>query len=233
MTKKTIIKDLEVYLSTLDYIDKKLPLLEYSEHELITYKKQLDKLTHQFSPLNMLIYWAIFTLIALIPMSLLNLMIDTSFNFLYITPLFSAIVLLLYKNKTANTTLKKQSSGIKKSLKQCEEKFNTIAGEINYSKSLAEEFLSKLLLSKEKLDLLSCEEIYTNDEALNYSLIYIEQNDLVTFSDAINRFKTILDEIQNDSEKTELINDYNKAKLKIQYSKGALKRCSKVLSSSE
>ena len=225
MTKKTIIKDLEVYLSTLDYIDKKLPLLEYSEHELITYKKQLDKLTHQFSPLNMLIYWAIFTLIALIPMSLLNLMIDTSFNFLYITPLFSAIVLLLYKNKTANTTLKKQSSGIKKSLKQCEEKFNTIAGEINYSKSLAEEFLSKLLLSKEKLDLLSC--------ALNYSLIYIEQNDLVTFSDAINRFKTILDEIQNDSEKTELINDYNKAKLKIQYRKGALKRCSKVLSSSE
>ena len=81
--------------------------------------------------------------------------------------------------------------------------------------------------------MLSCEEIYTNDEALNYSLIYIEQNDLVTFSDAINRFKTILDEIQNDSEKTELINDYNKAKLKNQYRQGALKRCSKVLSSSE
>lgn len=225
------------YTSALEFIDRKTPLLEHSDIELEKQTRQLNKIKNKLRGVNFILAWIVVTVFCLIPMSILNTMIETDLNFLYITPIASIIILYLYKIKYIKNTQKSQIKAMEDAVNKLKEDNKTIIGEINYTKGIADEALTQLLLSQEhnrEYDVLSCDAIYTNLDAINFAYGYINEppNDTTkispTFRASIEHFKAIIDDLKNNNPSNELLEDFKKAELRAIYRQGIIKRCEKL-----
>ena len=233
MKKDEKLELIAAYESALEFIDRKTPLLEHSDIELGKQTKQLNKIKNKLKGINFILAWFIVTAICLVPMSILNTMIETDLNFLYITPIVSIIVLYLYKIKFVKGTQKAQIKAMESSVSKLEEDNKAIIGEINYTKSIADEALTQLLISQEhnhEYDILSCEHIYTNLDAIKFAYGYICEppnnatNLSPTFRASIKHFKAIIDELKSNDTSNDLLKDFKKAELRATYRQGIIRR---------
>lgn len=228
---------IEDYQSALDFIDRKTPLLENSDTELEKQTKALHKVEHKFKGVNFFLAWIVFTAVCCVPMSLLNSTIQTDLNFLYITPIVSIIVLYLYKMKYTKGTQKAQIKAMQGNIKKLSEDNKSLIGEINYSKSVADEALTQLLISqddKQGRDILTCDPIYTNLNAVAFAYGCIneplKENEKIspTFQTAIEQFVAIIEELKKGEDNKDLLKEFHEAELRTTYRKGVLKRCAKL-----
>lgn len=223
---------IETYNNALSFIDKKIPLLEHSDSDLRVESHRLNRLKNKFKGVNLLVAWLLCTAICLIPMSLLNMMIETELNLLFLTPVVSAIVLYLYKTKYGKNTQQPQIKAMNNNLSRLEAENKKIIGEINYAKRMADEALTILLLdeSKKAYDILECDLKYTNLVATTYAYGYTNKQPVTPkFNDVINRFQTIIDNIKQENRSPELLEEYTTGALVAEYRRGAIKRCAKVI----
>lgn len=232
--KEKLLKDLKLYIEALNFIDSKTSSLEHAESEYEYQKKEYHKITHKFKGLNILLYWIIFSIISLFPCSLLNSIIATEFNFIYLVPIVSTIALILYINKNTNTIQKKQVTGMKKNLKMNEDKLKDLIGEINYTKSLAEQLLHRMFEDKNhQTDLLTISDVLLNLEALNYMYESINRDISTTLETAIENFNVAIETTKKDKLKADVIEDFRQAELKAKFRTGVLKRCIKEQAQNE
>lgn len=223
---------IKTYSNALSFIDRKIPLLEHSDSDLRTENRRLNKLKNKFKGANLLFAWLVCTAICLIPMSVLNMMIETELNLLFLTPVFSAIVLYLYKTKYEKNTQQPQIKAMSNNLSRLETENKEIIGEINYAKRMADEALTMLLLdeSKQSYDISECDLKYTNLAAVTYAYGYTGKQPITPkFNDVISRFQTIVDNIKQDNKSPDLLEEYKTNALTAEYRRGAIKRCAKVI----
>lgn len=225
------------YCSALEFIDRKTPLLEHSDIEFEKQSKQLKKIKGKLKGINFFLAWLVVTAFTLIPMSILDTMIESDFNLLYITPVVSLVILYLYKVKFVKGPQKAQIKAIEDSVKKLAEDNKSIIGEINYSVGIANEALTQLLISKEHnhdFDVLSCDPIYTNLDAVNFAYGYINEPPettpkiFPTFQSSIEHFQTIIEELNKNDSSSELLKEFNNASLRARYRRGVIKRCEKL-----
>lgn len=233
MKKEYALEYISAYKDALKYIDKKIPLLEHSDTELEQQKKKLKRLNRKLKGLNFVCTWIVVSVLTLFPMSILNFIIETDFNFFYITPVVSFVVLYLYKVKYSKGTQKTQIKATTDIIDRLTSDNKSLIGEINYAQSLANEALTILLLSdKDKTDknILDCDLLYTNLTMLEYAYGYV--NNIAAapvFEDATNSFRAVLNQVSKNSDKnTELYKQFHKEALQAEYRRGALKRCAKL-----
>lgn len=227
---------IEDYQSALDFIDRKAPLLENSDTELERQAKRLHKVEYKFKGANFFLAWIVFTAVCCVPMSLLNSVIQTDWNFLYITPIVSIIVLYLYKMKYTRGTQKAQVKAMQGNIKKLSEDNKTLIGEINYSKNIADEALTQLLISqdnKQGRDILTCDPIYTNLTAIAFAYGCIneplKENEKISpsFQAAVEQFTAIIEELKRGENNKDLLKEFHDAELRATYRSGVLKRCAK------
>lgn len=237
MRKDEILEDLNTYCSTLEFIDRKTPFLEHADEEIDKYNKKIHKLTHRFKGVNFLLTWVVLSIICFIPMSMLNLIIDTEMNFIVFTPLVSIVALFLYKTKYEKSTLKMQVKAMKDMEEKADSDSKVIIGEINYAKAIADETLTKLMITKEEnheYDVLQCDDIYSNLSALYYVYGDIcepktENGTLVpNFRNSIKHFNDIIEDVEKNNTSPELLKEFNDAGLRAQYRRGVMLRCAKL-----
>lgn len=232
MEKNDTLEYIKTYSNALDFIDKKTPLLEHSDNDLKAERHKLDKLKNKFKGINLLVAWLICTAICLIPMSILNMMIETELNLMFLTPVLSAIVLYLYKTKYDKKTLQPQIKAMGSNLSRLETENKEIIGEINYAKRMADESLTMLLLdeSKQSYDISECDAKYTNSVAVTYAYGYTgEQPVTPKFESVIDRFQTVIENIKKENKSPELLKEYTTGALVAEYRQGVIKRCAKVV----
>lgn len=216
--------------SALELIDNKTPLLEHSDKELLQQKKKLKRLKHKLKGLHFVGVWAVFTLVGLMPMSLLNSIIETDFNFLVITPLVSLIVLFLYKTKYSKGQQKTQIKAIENSVNRLEGDNRNLIGEINYSANLADEALTLLMLDDTKTEyhISDCDLSLTNTVSLKYIYMFINKGaPTLNFKAGVQHFSEIIDNAKQKQEYKDLLNTYQEGMLQAEYRRGVIKRCAK------
>lgn len=230
MKKEDTLAYIEDLTSALEWIDNKAPLLEHSDKELLQQKKKLEKLKHKLKGLHFIAMWGIFTLVGLIPMSLLNIIIDTDFNFLIITPLVSLIVLFLCKTKYSKGQQKTQTKAIEGTVKRLETENRNLIGEINYSANLADEALTLLMLDDTKTEyhISDCDLMLTNTVSLKYIYMFInKESPTANFKTGMQYFSEIIKNTENKQEYEDLLKMYQNGMLQAEYRRGVIKRCAK------
>lgn len=237
MRKEETLDYLNTYCSVLEFIDRKTPFLEHADNEYAIYSKKVYKLQHRLKGINFFLAWIVVSIVSFVPMSMLNFIIETELNFIVFTPFVAAIGLFLYKMKYEKSTQKMQIKAMKDLEQKAADESKSIVGEINYAKGIADEALTKLLLTEQEnheFDMLSCEKIYTNLAALYY--VYGEISDphsdnislIANVRNSMNHFEGIIKNATENNNSPDLIKEFEDAKIRAEYRRGVILRCAKM-----
>lgn len=223
MKKDELLKDLTLYKEAIAYIDSKVLILEHTDDEIKKTNNELKKIKSRLSGKNFIILWTAASVLLILPMAILNYLLQVTFNFIFLAPVIGFLSLYLYKMKYQKTQQKIQIKALEGVLSEKIKENKDIVGEINYSKTIADELLGQLLLTREKKDITTCETDLANVYVLEFIYAYIMQNEVTTFAKGFDYFNAVKNKLSKEA--PELMEEIKKNEKYVLYRKGVLIRC--------